>query len=97
VAGTIRDFVFRRRVKHQAAIARVKRASKMMADCALAMIHSSGLIVHAFSELFKTKQSSLNASLGEKWPRARTAGAAWRSGLNCVRGVHDPAHLAGKA
>jgi hypothetical protein len=53
--GTIGNSVFGRRVKHQAAMARVKRSPKMTANCALAITHSRGPIFHAFSERFKTR------------------------------------------
>ncbi len=53
--GTVRNFVWGRRVEHQAAMARVKRSPKMTANCALAMTHSRGPIFHAFSERFKTR------------------------------------------
>ena len=53
--GTVRNFVWGRPVEHQAAMARVKRSPKMMANCALAMTHSRGPIFHAFSERFKTR------------------------------------------
>jgi hypothetical protein len=53
--GTVRNFVCGQRFEHQAAMARVKRSPKMMANCALAMTHSRGPIFHAFSDRFKTR------------------------------------------
>jgi len=60
-------------VEHQA-IALVKRSPKTTANWAFAMAHSLAGMVHSFSALFKTRNSSLAAasSLG-KCPRARTA------------------------
>ncbi len=53
--GIVANSVSERRVEHQAAIARVKRSPTMTANWALAMTHSRGTIVHAFSERFMTK------------------------------------------
>jgi hypothetical protein len=69
-----REFRVGRRFEHQAAMARVKRSPKRTANCALAMIHSRGLIFHSFSDRFKTrKRSFMAASSLENYPRARTA------------------------
>ena len=56
------------------AMARVKRSPKRTANCALAMHHSRGGMVHSFSDRFKTRKSSFVAasSLG-KCPLALTA------------------------
>ncbi len=56
------------------ACALVKRSRKRMANWAFAMFHSRGGMIHSFSALCNTRNSSLMAasSLG-KWPRARTA------------------------
>ena len=52
----------------------VKRSPKRMANCALAMVHSRGGMIHAFSARCNTRNSSLMAasSVG-KWPLACTA------------------------
>jgi len=72
--GTVSNFVCGVAVEHQAAMARMKRSPKITANCALAIVHSRGGIVHSFSDRFKIRKSNLAAasSLG-KWPRARTA------------------------
>src|SRR4051812_33128327 len=44
------------------AIARMKRSPKRMANCALAMHHSRGGMVHSFSDRFKTRNSSFRAA-----------------------------------
>ncbi len=55
-------------------MALVKRSPKMTANWALAMDHSRGGMVHSFSALFKTRNSSfMAASSVGKWPLARTA------------------------
>ena len=48
--------------------------SNMMANCAFAMAHSRGGILHSFCARFNTRKRSFRAlsSVG-KWPRARTA------------------------
>lgn len=60
--------------RHGQAIARAKRSPKRTANWAFAMAHSRGGMIHSFSALFKTRNSSFSAasSVG-KWPRARTA------------------------
>jgi hypothetical protein len=72
--GTVRNFVCGVAVEHQAAMARMNRSPKITANCALAIVHSRGGIVHSFSDRFKIRNRSLAAasSLG-KCPRARTA------------------------
>jgi acyl-CoA reductase-like NAD-dependent aldehyde dehydrogenase len=73
-----REFRVGRRFEHQAAMARVKRSPKRTANCALAMIHSRGLIFHSFSDRFKTrKRSFMAASSLENYPRARSASIAF--------------------
>lgn len=56
------------------ACALAKRSPKRMANCALAMVHSRGGIIHSFSARCNTRNSSLMAasSVG-KCPRVRTA------------------------
>jgi hypothetical protein len=58
------------------AMALVKRSPNSTANWALAIDHSRGGMVHSFSVLFKTRNSSFSAasSVG-KWPLAQTA---WR-------------------
>src|SRR5215212_1554484 len=70
--GTIRIFV--RGGCTDQAMADVKRSPNRTANCDLAMAHSRGGMIHAFSERFKTRKRSLVAasSLG-KWPLALTA------------------------
>src|SRR5208337_4172737 len=48
--------------------------SNMIANCAFAMAHSRGGILHSFCARFNTRKRSFSAlsSVG-KWPRARTA------------------------
>ena len=72
--GTVRISVCGRAVKHYAAMALMKRSPNRTANWALAMDHSRGGMVHSFSVLFKTRNSSLVAasSLG-KCPLALTA------------------------
>src|SRR5580693_289060 len=72
--GTVRNFVRGWAVQHDKAIARVKRSPKRTANWALAIHHSRGGMIHAFSDRFKTRKRSLVAasSLG-KWPLALTA------------------------
>src|SRR5204862_4407050 len=55
-------------------MARVKRSPKRTANCALAIHHSRGGMIHSFSARFKTRKSNFIAasSLG-KWPLALTA------------------------
>jgi hypothetical protein len=53
VDGTVRISVCGRAVEHYAAMALMKRSPKMTANCALAMDHSRGGILHSFSERFK--------------------------------------------
>src|SRR3954463_13428495 len=68
-SGTIWNFVWDRGDQ-----AVVKRSSKRMANCALAVVHSLAGIFPSFMVRFKTRKSSLRAasSVG-KWPRALTA------------------------
>jgi transposase IS166 family protein len=72
--GTVRNFVRGWAVKHDQAMARVKRSPKRTANWALAIHHSRGGMIHSFSERFKTRKRSFVAasSLG-KCPLARTA------------------------
>ena len=53
--GTVRISVCERAVEHYAAMALMKRSPKMTANCALAMDHSRGGILHSFSERFKIR------------------------------------------
>ena len=53
--GTVRISVCGRAVEHYAAMALMKRSPKMTANCALAMDHSRGGILHSFSERFKIR------------------------------------------
>ena len=52
---TVRISVCERAVEHYAAMALMKRSPKMTANCALAMDHSRGGILHSFSERFKIR------------------------------------------
>ena len=52
-SGTVKISVCERAVEHYAAMALMKRSPKMTANCALAMDHSRGGILHSFSERFK--------------------------------------------
>src|SRR4051794_16455693 len=72
--GTVRNSVYGPRIEHPAAQAARKRSSNRIANCALAIAHSRGGILHSFSARFKTRKRSLRAlsSLG-KWPRVLTA------------------------
>jgi hypothetical protein len=72
--GTVRNSVYGRAVESQPAMAWVKRSPKRTANWALAIAHSRGGILHAFSARFKTrKRSFIAASSVGKWPLARTA------------------------
>ena len=63
LAGTIGISVYGRSVeRHGQAIARAKRSPKRTANCAFAMAHSRGGMIHCFSALFKTRNSSLSAA-----------------------------------
>jgi hypothetical protein len=57
VDGTVRNSVCGRSVERQG---QVKVLAKRLPNCALAMAHSRGGMVHAFSVLFKTKYRALN-------------------------------------
>ena len=72
--------------------------SNMIANCAFAMAHSRGGILHSFWARFNTRKRSFSAlsSVG-KWPRARTAlrNLAFNE-LDCVCRIDDPTHFVGK-
>ena len=53
--GSVRNFVCGRADEHYAAMALMKRSPKMTANCAFAMVHSRGGILHSFSERFKIR------------------------------------------
>lgn len=53
--GSVRNFVCGRAAEHYAAMALMKRSPKMTANCALAMVHSRGGILHSFSDRFKIR------------------------------------------
>jgi DNA-binding Lrp family transcriptional regulator len=55
VQGSVRNFVCGRAAEHYAAMALMKRSPKMTANCALAMVHSRGGILHSFSDRFKIR------------------------------------------
>ena len=54
-AETVRNFVCGRTFKHYACMALMKRSPKITANCALAMVHSRGGILHSFSDRFKIR------------------------------------------
>ena len=60
-AGTVRNFVCGPWAEHFGAQAIWKRSSNRIANCALAMAHSLGGILHSFSARFKTRNRSLRA------------------------------------
>ena len=72
--------------------------SNMIANCAFAMAHSRGGILHSFWARFNTRKRSFSAlsSVG-KWPRARIAlrNLAFND-LDCVCRIDDPTHFVGK-
>jgi hypothetical protein len=53
--GTVRISVCERAIERYAAMALMKRSPKMTANCAFAMDHSRGGILHSFSERFKIR------------------------------------------
>src|SRR3954451_16755642 len=61
-AGTVRNSVYVRAVAPQPAMALVKRSPKRTANCALAIAHSRGGILHSFSARLKTRKSSFRAA-----------------------------------
>src|ERR1044071_4462893 len=74
VLGDCQEFRARLSGLTDQSMARVKRSPKRTANCALAIHHSRGGMIHSFSARFKTRKSNFIAasSLG-KWPLALTA------------------------
>ena len=53
--GSVINSVCDGAVEHYAVMALMKRSPKITANCAFAMVHSRGGILHSFSDLFKTR------------------------------------------
>ncbi len=74
MSGPVRNSVWGGAIEHHPARAFRKRSPKRPANCALAIAHSRGGILHAFSYRFKIRNRSfMAASSVGKCPLARTA------------------------